>query len=207
MERLGLFDIFKQPVKLTMKKNKGLSFENGSIAGFLLTFILVVVSAVYINSQHSQMESFVNDSYKSETITNSMKEWAEFKMNDYNFMPTIEIMQYGDIDKTGENSFKIKDIMDDSVEVTQDDSGWYSAFPMDMDKISTFIEPTINFRQIVDGATSYISEPMRRCRAEDFESRGYVFKTEKDRLLATYRLCPNWERLDFLKVKNDYTNT
>ena len=51
------------------------------------------------------METFAYDSYKSETITNSMKEWAEFKMDDYNFMPTIEIMQYGDIDKTDESSF------------------------------------------------------------------------------------------------------
>ena len=153
------------------------------------------------------MVSFANDTFKSEVITNPMKEWGEFEMNDYNFMPTIEIIPWGDINPTSENSFNIKDIWDDSSEAYSDDSGWYSAFPMDFEKLSTFIVPTINFRQIKDGATTYIEEPLRRCTAEDFESRGFVFKTEKEKKLATYRLCPNWERLSFLKVKNDYTNT
>ena len=43
------------------------------------------------------MESYENDIYKSEVITNAMKEFAEFKILDYNFMPTIEILPNGDI--------------------------------------------------------------------------------------------------------------
>ena len=42
------------------------------------------------------MESYTNDDYKSEIINNSMKEWAEFKMEDYRFMPSIEILPYGE---------------------------------------------------------------------------------------------------------------
>ena len=77
----------------------------------------------------------------------------------------------------------------------EDDSGWYSSFPIDMEKLETFIEPTIKFRQIIEGVVSYIDEPLRRCTAEDFESRGYVFGHDYDRRKAAYRFCPNWERL------------
>lgn len=93
---IGLFDLFKQPVRLTMRKNFGSRFENGSIGGVLLTLILFGVSLTYFTSVSSQMNNFVYDSYKSEKLTNSMKEWAEFKMNDYSFMPTLEILQWGE---------------------------------------------------------------------------------------------------------------
>ena len=96
METLSKFDIFKQPVMLTMNKSKGLKFSNGSIAGFFLSFVLMTISLIYVINQHNEMESFANDDYKSEIITNSMKEWAEFKMEDYNFMPSIEILPYGE---------------------------------------------------------------------------------------------------------------
>ena len=108
MDFIGLFDLFKQPVKFTLRKNWGHRFDNGSIAGFSLTMTLMIISGIYINSQHTQMENFAYDTFKSEKITNSMKEWAEFKMDDYNFMPTLEIIQGGE--ETG--GFKITDILD-----------------------------------------------------------------------------------------------
>ena len=88
------------------------------------------------------MEIFAYDTFKSEKITNSMKEWAEFNMTDYNFMPTLEIIQGGEENPGG---FKINDILDTS-EGSQSNSGWYSSFPIDMEKLETYIEPTIIFR-------------------------------------------------------------
>ena len=44
---IGLFDIFKQPVKFTMSKNGGSKFENGSIGGFILTVTLLVMTITY----------------------------------------------------------------------------------------------------------------------------------------------------------------
>ena len=76
-----------------------------------------------------------------------------------------------------------------------------------MEKLSTFVEPVIKFRTNIEGETSYINEPMRRCTPEDFESRGVVFLHEEERVKHSYRLCPNWERLEFLSAKNSYTNT
>ena len=78
---------------------------------------------------------------------------------------------------------------------------------MDMEKLQTFVEPVIKFSRRIEGVTSYIVEPMRRCTPEDFERRGAVFVHEEERVAHSYRLCPNWERLDFLSAKNGYSNT
>ena len=99
--------------------------------------------------------------------------------------------------------FKISEIMSEQFD---GDKSFYNSFPIDSEKLATFVVPTINFRQIIDGVTSYISEPMVRCSAKDFEDRGYVFKSENDRIKATFRFCPNWDKLEFLKVKNSYTD-
>lgn len=96
---------------------------------------------------------------------------------------------------------------DEDLETFGDDSGFYSPFPISLEKLQTYIVPMINFRQILNGQTSYILEPMRRCTPEDFEKRGYVWKSEKDKKIAGYRFCPNFERMESLKVKNGYTNS
>ena len=75
---IGLFDIFKQPVKFTMSKNRGSKFENGSIGGFILTVTLLVMTICYFQIQYGKMNSYLYDSYKSEKLTNNMQEWAEF---------------------------------------------------------------------------------------------------------------------------------
>ena len=54
------------------------------------------------------MESYENDIYKSEVITNPMKEYAELKILDYNFMPTIEILPNGDIHQ--DDLFRLADL-------------------------------------------------------------------------------------------------
>lgn len=43
------------------------------------------------------MDNFKYDNYKSEKLTNKMEEFAELKMLDYAFMPTLEILQYGEV--------------------------------------------------------------------------------------------------------------
>ena len=164
---IGLLDLFKQPVRLTMRKNFGSRFENGSIGGVILTFILFTISLTYLSSVSSQMNNFVYDTYKSEKLINPMKKWAEFKMQDYSFMPTLEILQWGENDL----NFQIEEIMDDQGH--NNDGGFYSSFPIDVKKLNTYVVPIINFRRILDGKTSYIAEPMRRCTVKDFEDRGY----------------------------------
>ena len=84
--------------------------------------------------------------------------------------------------------------------------GFYATFPIDTEKLFTYVVPVINFRQIIDGKTTYIREPMRRCTAKDFEDRGYQFTSEDEKVFAGFKICPNWEKLDFLKVKNSYNN-
>ena len=105
MQILSKFDIYKQPLKLTMKKGKSLSFENGSVAGFFLGIILLGTSISYVVSQCNEMNSYNKDIYKSEIITNSMKEYGELNILDFNFMPTIELMPWGDIHEGDEFSF------------------------------------------------------------------------------------------------------
>lgn len=51
------------------------------------------------------MKYNVYDTYKSEKLSNSMTEWAEHKMNDYNFMPMIEILQWGEVNSDPELNF------------------------------------------------------------------------------------------------------
>ena len=63
-----------------------------------------------------------------------------------------------------------------------EEKGFYSSFPMDLQKLKSFVVPVLNVRAIVEGKTSYIVEPLRRCTEEDFTSRGHIFKTEEDRI-------------------------
>ena len=95
---IGYFDIFKQPVRFTMTKNWGQRVLNGSIGGMILSFALVIILFYYGVLQTQQMNTYVFDTYKSEKITNTMETTAhaEFKMLDYNFMPTLEILQWGE---------------------------------------------------------------------------------------------------------------
>ena len=64
-----------------MTKHKRLNFENGSIPGFALTMTLLIIGFTYFSTEWVKMENYAYDTYKSEKITNSMKEWAEFKMD------------------------------------------------------------------------------------------------------------------------------
>jgi hypothetical protein len=84
---------------------------------------------------------------------------------------------------------------------------WYSSFPIELDELMNYIEPVINFRKIIDGQSTYIAEHLRRCTVEDFESRGYKFKNEIDKKFVTYRFCPPMELMEYLMLKNDYSNS
>ena len=166
--------------------------------------MLLFTSMSYVVSQQQVMESYENDIYKSEVITNAMKEYAELKILDYNFMPTIEILPNGDIHQ--DDLFTLADLQS-SNEVYKTEDGMYKVFPMDVEKLQNFVEPVIKFHRRIESVSSYIVEPMRRCTPEDFERRGHVFIHEQERVAHSYRLCPNWERLDFLSAKNGYSNT
>jgi hypothetical protein len=146
------------------------------------------------------------DAIKSETMSNNMKEYGEFKINDFNFMPTVEVLPYGETNPDPSKAFLITDIMSESDDADTYKQGWYSPFPVDVDLFLKYVEPVITFRRIIDRETSYIMTRLRRCTADDFESRGYVFKSDDDRKKATFRLCPPFEKLDFLKIKNEYLN-
>jgi hypothetical protein len=84
--------------------------------------------------------------------------------------------------------------------------GWYTAFPIESSALFDYIVPTIVFREIKKGITSFKTYPMRRCRVEDFESKGYFFKSETDKELATYRFCPDIENIEYLSLMNAYSN-
>ena len=87
------------------------------------------------------------------------------------------------------------------------DNGWYSSFPLDLAKLMNYIEPVINFRMIVDGETSYIAQPLKLCSVEDFENKGHRFSSNKMREDASHRLCPDMEKMSYLRAKNGYTNS
>ena len=48
---------------------------------------------------------------------------------------------------------------------------------------------------------------MRRCTVKDFEDRGITFESEDKKISAGFRLCPDMENMDYLKVSNGYTNS
>ena len=78
-------------MRLTLAKGSNLRFENGSIGGAILSFTLLALSLYYFFKQKALMDNFAFDSSKSETITNNMREFGNFKMKDFNFMPSLEI--------------------------------------------------------------------------------------------------------------------
>lgn len=97
-------------------------------------------------------------------------------MSDYNFMPTLEIFRWGEIDPT--SSFDAADLMayEDKTRYGTD-----SPFPILMEKLFEYVVPVISFRSRINGESKFITEPMRRCTVSDFESRGYVFKSDIDK--------------------------
>ena len=48
---------------------------------------------------------------------------------------------------------------------------------------------------------------MRRCTAKDFQERGITFDHKLKELAAGWRLCPDMEKMDFLRATNGYTNS
>jgi hypothetical protein len=65
-------------------------------------------------------------------------------MEDFNFMPTLEIFQWGEVNEEPKFRFEVEEIMSD------DDKGknidLYSPFPIDTDKLMNYIVPHINYR-------------------------------------------------------------
>jgi hypothetical protein len=53
--------------------------------------------------------------------------------------------------------FRLDDITSPDSEASGYDSGWYSALPIDMDKLSAYIQPVINYRVSEEGQTTYVS--------------------------------------------------
>ena len=58
------------------------------------------------------MNSYAFDTFKSEKITNNMKEFGELNINDFDFMPTLEILPYGEKHADPSKSFDINSITD-----------------------------------------------------------------------------------------------
>jgi hypothetical protein len=85
--------------------------------------------------------------------------------------------------------------------------GWYTAFPIDPAALFDYFVPTIVFREIKSGVTTFRTFPMRRCRADDFESKGYQLKSETDKELHTYRFCPDIENMEYLSLMNAFSNS
>lgn len=126
-------------------------------------------------------------------------------MSDFNFMPSLEIQSYGEKNPDPALAFDIAEIS--SVSENSYENGWYSSFPIDIEKLMQYIEPVVNYRIIEDGETYYISEPLKLCTVEDFERKGFEFGSEKIKNDATNRLCPNYEKMEYLKAKNGYINS
>jgi hypothetical protein len=59
------------------------------------------------------MNNNEKDILKSETETNNMKEYGEFDMQDFNFLPTLEMVPFGEPSEDPEKSFDITDLMSD----------------------------------------------------------------------------------------------
>ena len=72
--------------------------------------------------------------------------------------------------------------------------------------LSAFIQPVINYRETVDGKTSYVSSTLRRCKAQDFTNRGYKL-SEMESIKYERRLCPDFENTKKLIAENGYQNT
>lgn len=48
---------------------------------------------------------------------------------------------------------------------------------------------------------------MRRCTTKDFEDRGYNFTGDEGKMIkAGFRLCPDREKMDYLKIGGGYTD-
>ena len=124
-------------------------------------------------------------------------------MKEYTFMPTLEIQTWGEIDKDSD-LFQIDHITDETYSDSKE-GGWYSSLPVDVEKLSAFIEPVINYRTTDDSTTKYVSTTLRRCERADFKD--YPFKNENETLKYERRLCPDYQKMDELFAQNGYQNT
>jgi hypothetical protein len=76
-----------------------------------------------------------------------------------------------------------------------------------LEKLRTFVEIEISYREDLNGETKFTTQPLRYCTSEDYISKGYKFVSEKDKEEKTLRLCPDMEKMrDFFKIKNGYSN-
>ena len=150
------------------------------------------------------MTNYQYDTFKTESQGNNFVEYNEFYLKDFNFLPSLEVLAYREGNE--EEASILSEIIPEELKDTINFSNG-EAFPISMEKLKSFIEPVIKFRQRTAGETSYMTVPLRNCMEEDFESRGYTFEDDLAREKMKQRLCPNMEEMgEYLKLKNGYTN-
>ena len=79
--------------------------------------------------------------------------YSSLDLKEYDFMPTLEMQAWGEFD----DHFDVNDVINESEQTNGQEGGWYSSIPVDMDKLINYIQPVINYRQIVGGNTTYIT--------------------------------------------------
>lgn len=79
-------------------------------------------------------------------------------------------------------------------------------FPIDLDKLSYYIEFQLNIRRRVKGKSSYKIANFRRCTVEDFEKHHFAIG-DFERPIYLSRFCPDIQGLEEdYRVMNSYTN-
>ena len=104
MSVIQKFDLFKQPVRLSIAQDKKPQFENGSTLSGYFSFAFGVLSLVYFISEFNLMNSNEYDDFSSFKIANTFEEYNEFYLKDTQFLPTIEVLS---------NDYKVKNILKD----------------------------------------------------------------------------------------------
>ena len=135
MSILEKFDLFKQPVRLSIAQDKKPQFDNGSALGGCFSLAFGVISLLYFISEFNLMNSNEYDDFSSFKIANNFEEYNEFYLKDTQFLPTIEVLA---------NNINVKDILKDEKQFEA--TGWYEPLKIDLPKLNKYIDIEITYR-------------------------------------------------------------
>ena len=177
-----IFDRFAAPVRWKVKRNNGKngfkSYYWGSGWGIFFSMIAFVLWFGYLGSLIKQMVTHQRDQFNREQSANDFDVFNEMKMNEYNFLPSIEMRL---LKNTPENW----EAIDNNPDIDLFDNNLMDVNPVNefpnisiskLDKYMTFYM-NVRTKKIASNENFIHRVPMRKCTIQDFTKRGLKLGT------------------------------